>query len=91
VGQEFLKEIFPIETNVNIFYSIVAPPDPCGPSFEQTSILNYIRKLSCKYELFWLLRRIFYNDSTYFCISMIISPWKRTWPSFSPKNDLFQI
>ena len=45
--------------------------------------LHYIRKLSCKYDLFWLSgsgEEDFSMTPPHFCIFVIISPLKRTWP-----------
>jgi hypothetical protein len=44
--------------------------------------LQYIRKLSCKYDLFWLSgsgEDFLKMTSPHFCIFVIISPLKRTW------------
>jgi hypothetical protein len=48
--------------------------------------LHFIRKLSWKYELFWLRDpwgKDFHMIPTLICISVIISPWNRTRPFFS--------
>jgi hypothetical protein len=46
------KILFKIWTRVNMVFPIMAPSDPWGPWFEQIWMnLQYIRKLSCKYEL----------------------------------------
>jgi hypothetical protein len=45
--------------------------------------LHYVRKLSCIHDLFWLSGskgKKFSMTSPNFCICMIISPLKRTWP-----------
>jgi hypothetical protein len=61
----------------------------CGPSRPPGSMmltilnLHYIIKLSCKYELFWLIgsgEEDFSMTQPHFCIFVIISPLKRTWP-----------
>ena len=61
----------------------------CGPSrtpgIMMLTILNlhYIRKLSCKYDLLWLSGsggEDFSMTPPHFCIFVIISPLKRTWP-----------
>jgi hypothetical protein len=67
--------------HLNMVFLIVAPHDPPGTWFEQTWI--YIRKLTCQNELFLLCGswgEDFYMTSPHFCISIIISPLKRTWP-----------
>ena len=61
----------------------------CGPSrppgIMMLTILNlhYIRQLSCKYDLFWLSgsgEEDFSMTPPHFCIFVIISPLKKTWP-----------
>ena len=60
----------------------------CGPSRSPGTMtwtilnLHYIRKLSCKYDLFWLSgsgEEDFSMTPPHFCIFVIISPLKRTW------------
>jgi hypothetical protein len=60
----------------------------CPPTWPSRTIicmslnLHYVRKLSCKYELFLLSgsqRKEFSMTSLNLCIFMIISPLKRTW------------
>ena len=45
--------------------------------------LHYIRKLSCKYDIFRLSgsgKKYFQMTPPHFCIFVIISPLKKTWP-----------
>jgi hypothetical protein len=72
----------------------------CGPSWSPGTMmwtilnLHYIRKLSWKYDLFWLSgsgEKNFQMTPTHFCIFVIISPLKRTWPfSWTIYNSLYQ-
>jgi hypothetical protein len=87
VGQELVKKILKDFSHWNKCEYVLPY---CGPSRPPGTIiwtklnLNYIRKLSCKYELFWLWGswEDFKMIPPYFCKSMIISPWERTWPLF---------
>jgi hypothetical protein len=82
IGQMFhFRMFFPIYLCKNCFPS-------CGPSQSLGTIiwtilnLHDVRKLSCKYELFWLSgsrEEKFSMTSPHICIFVIISPWKRTW------------
>jgi hypothetical protein len=62
-------------------FPIVAPPNPLGTMIWTDLNLHYIRKLSYKYELFWLSgsRENVSMTSSSFCIFVIISPLKRNW------------
>jgi hypothetical protein len=74
----FFKKFFPI-CNVKL----CPPPWPSGTIICTSLNLHYFRKLSCKYELFWLSAsqgKTFFNNLAKFCIFVIISPLKRTWP-----------
>jgi hypothetical protein len=63
-------------------FPIVAPPD--SPEDDDLNKLkHFVRELSCKYELFWLngsRGKNFSITSSNFCIFVIISLLKRTWP-----------
>ena len=56
-----------------MIFPIVAPPDPPGIMMLTILNLHYIRKLSCKYDLFWLsgsVEKDFFNKPTpilHFC------------------------
>jgi hypothetical protein len=39
---------------MNMVFPIVAPPDPGDHNLKKLESIHYIRKLSCKYDLFWL-------------------------------------
>jgi hypothetical protein len=60
----------------------------CGPTRPPESmiltnvILYYVRKLSCKFGVFWfvVLVKRSSNDPTQFYILVIIYPFKRIWP-----------
>jgi hypothetical protein len=69
-------------------YTLVKMFPSCGPSRSLGTIictslnLQCVRKLSCKYELFWLSGSWEENilmASAHIYIFVIISPWTRTW------------
>jgi hypothetical protein len=49
--RRFLKTFF----TCKIVSNIVAPPDLSGTMILIDLILHYVRKLSCKFELFWII------------------------------------
>jgi hypothetical protein len=57
------------------------PSRPPGTMIWRNLNLHYIRKLSCKYDLFWLIGswKDFQVTPPHFCIFAIISHLKRTW------------
>jgi hypothetical protein len=65
-------------------FPIVAPIDPTRTMIWTNLNLHYIRKLSCRYDLFWLSGS--WEDSSmtplHFCIFVIISSLKRICPLF---------
>ena len=79
----------------------------CGPTQSLEAMiltnlnLHYVKKLPGKIELFWLSgswEEDFQMTPPYFCIFVIISPLKRTWPfiwtnlnPLPPKDDLWQV
>jgi hypothetical protein len=81
--KEDFKRFFPLK-HVKNGLPYCGPSQPPGTMNVRKLILHYIRKLSCKYELFWPhgLRR-FLNDSTLFWHLYDFLPFqalKRTWP-----------
>jgi hypothetical protein len=72
--------------NINICkygFPYYGPSPPLGTMMGTILNLHYIRKLLWKYELFWLSgsgEEDFSLTQTNFCIFVIISPLKRTWP-----------
>ena len=83
VVQEFLQKIFPLKQMAICFTLLCGPPRPPGTMIWRNLNLHYIKKLSCKYELFWLCGFWEVNFSMtppHFSIFVIISPLKRTWP-----------
>ena len=74
------KKIF---FNINTYgFPYCGPSRPPGTMMLTILNLHYIRKLSCKYDLFWLSGsgEDFSMKPPHFCIFVIISPLKRTWP-----------
>jgi hypothetical protein len=75
------KRFFPTHKFENSFPSCV--PLPSGIIICTSLNLYYLRKLSCKYELFWLSglkEKLSLMTLSNFCIFVISSPLKRTWP-----------
>ena len=84
IGQLVLKK--KIFFNINICkygFPYCCPSRPLGTMMLTILNLHYIKKLSCKYELFWLSGSGEEDSSMtepHFCSFVIISPLKRTWP-----------
>ena len=82
IGLLVLKKIF---FNINICkygFPYCGPSRPPGIMMWTILNLHYIRKLSCKYDLFWLSGsgEDFSMTPPHFCTFVIISPLKMTWP-----------
>jgi hypothetical protein len=76
----FLKRFsktFPIETDVEMFYPIVAPHNPAGTvdSTLYQEALVYI----LDFMVLWFMRRTYLNDPTLFLHFCDYLPLKRTW------------
>ena len=82
IGLLVLEKIF---FNINICkysFPYCGPSRPPGTMMLRILNLHYIRQLSCKYDLFWLSGsgEDFSMSPPHFCIFVIISPLKKTWP-----------
>jgi hypothetical protein len=72
--RRFLKT-FP---TCKIVSNIVTPPDPLGTMSFIDLILHYVRKLSCKFELFWIIgswEQDFWMTPPYICILWLSPLW----------------
>ena len=83
-----------ININVNMIFLIAAPFDPRGTMVWKILNLHCIRKLPCKYDLFWLSGSVEEDvlmNPPHFCIFVIISPLKKTWPLiWTISNSLYR-
>jgi hypothetical protein len=78
----FILKYFFQYTHVKIA-SLFWSPQPPGTIICTKMNLHYVRKLSCKSELFWLSGsrgENFSMTSPHFCIFVIISHLTKTWP-----------
>jgi hypothetical protein len=87
-----LKDSFQY-SHVKIVSPLVAPPDPWGIICTSLN-LHDVRKLSCKFDLFWLsgsLGEKFSMTSPYFCTFVIIIPWTKTCFILFIQGWLYQV
>jgi hypothetical protein len=84
IGQLNLEKtiltIPPIKQHVKITLPIVASSNQSIMIIFTNLNLHYVKKLSCQFEIFQLsgCEEYFYMTQRYFCIVVIISPWRRT-------------
>ena len=80
--KKIFKHFSYINTCKNCF-PYCGPTRPPGTMIWTNLNLLYVSKLPCKFELSWPCgswEEDFQMNLTYFCIFVIISPLKRTWP-----------